>query len=82
MSETLFGGRAIGVDFGFRHIHVQTPVPGWSIEVVETVLDVGDVLTVDQDVVDVSVVASAGISPGGGGAQWQKNGGRGSSDRE
>ena len=70
--KLFLGGCAIGVDFGFRHIHVQTPVPGWSIEVVETVLDVGDVLTFDQDVVDVSVVASAGICPGGRGAQWQK----------
>ena len=71
------GGCAIGVNFGFRQIHVQTPVAGWSIEVVETVLDVEDVLTFDQDVVDVSVVASAGFCPGEG-AQWQKNGGRGS----
>ena len=67
MSEALFGACAIGVDFGFRRIDVQTPVPGWSIEVVATVLDVGDVLTFDQDVVNVSVVASAGICPGGGG---------------
>ena len=66
MSETLFGGCTIGVDFGFGHIHVQTPVPGWPIEVVETVLDVNDVLTSDQDIVNVSVVASAGICPGGG----------------
>ena len=71
------GGCAIGVDFGLRHIHVQSPVPGWPIEVVEAVLDVVDVLTSDQDVVYVGVVASAGIRPGGG-AQWQKNGGRGS----
>ena len=67
MSETLFfGGCANGVDFGLRHIHVQTAVPGWPIEVVETVLDVDDLLTSDQDVIDVSVVASAGICPGGG----------------
>ena len=64
--KLFLGGCAIGVDFGFRHIHVQTPVPGWPIEVVETVLDVGDVLTFDEDVVDLSVVASAGICPGGG----------------
>ena len=60
------------MDFGFRHIHVPTPVPGWPIEVVETVLDVGDVLTFDQDVVDLSVVASAGICPGGGGGTVAK----------
>ena len=60
------GGCAIGVDFGFENIHVQTPVPGWRIEVVETVFDVDDVLTFDQDVLDVSVVASAGICPRGG----------------
>ena len=75
--KLFLGGCAIGVDFGVGHIHVQTPVPGWPIEVVETVLDVDDVLTSDQDVIDVGVVASAGICPGGG-AQWQKNGGRGS----
>ena len=73
--KLFLGGCAIGVDFGLRHIHVQTPVPGWPIEVVETFVDVDDVLTSDQDVVDVGVVASAGICPGGG-AQWQKNGGR------
>ena len=75
--KLFLGGCAIGVDLGFRHIHVQAPVPGWPIEVVETVLDVDDILTFDQDVVNVSVVASAGICPGGG-AQWQKNGGGGS----
>ena len=76
--KLFLGGCAIGVDFGLRYIDVQSPVPGWPIEVVETVLDVVDVLISDQDVVDVGVVASAGICPGGGGAQWQKNGGRGS----
>ena len=74
--NSFWGGCAIGVDFGFRHIHVQTPVPGRPIEVVETVLDVDDILTFDQDVVDVSVVASAGICPGGGGGtvanKWWK----------
>ena len=76
--NSFWGAVPLAVDFGFRHIHVQTPVPGWPIEVVGTVLDVDNVLTFDQDVVDVSVVASAGICAGGGGAQWQKNGGRGS----
>ena len=70
--KLFLGGCAIGVDFGLRHIHVQSPVPGWPIEVVETVLDVDDVLTSDQDVVDVSVVASAGICPGGGGTVAKK----------
>ena len=70
--KLLLGGCAIGVDFGFRHIHVQTPVPGWPMEVVETVLDVDDVLTSDQDVVDVSVVASASICLGGGGHSGKK----------
>ena len=65
--KLFFGCCAIGVDFGFGHIHVQTPILGWSIAVVETVLDVGDVLTFDQDVVDVSVVASTGVCPGGEG---------------
>ena len=81
VSETLFGGLSYGPDFGPRHIHVQTPVPCWPIEVVETVLDVDDVLTPDQDVVDVGVVASAGICPGGGagggtpeGGQWRDYG--------
>ena len=70
--KLIFGGCAIGVDFGLRHIHVQTPIPGWPIEVVETVLDIDDVLTSDQDVVDVGVVASAGICPGGGGTVAKK----------
>ena len=70
--KPLLGGCAIGVDFGFRHIHVQTLVPGWPIKVVETVLDVDDVLTFDQDVVDVSVVAIAGFCLGGGGTVAKK----------
>ena len=72
VSELFLGGCAIGVDFGLRHIHVQTPVPGWPIEVVETVLHVDHVLTSDQDVVDVGVMASAGICAGGGGHSGKK----------
>ena len=45
--KLFLGGCAIGVHFGLRHIHVQTPVPGWPFVVVETVLDVDDVLTSD-----------------------------------
>ena len=64
--ELTLGGCAIRVDFGLGHIHVQTPSPGRTIEVVETVLDVDDILTYDEDVVDVSVVACASLCVRGG----------------
>ena len=73
--EFFFGGCANSVDFGFGHVHVQTPSPDRTIEVVETVLDVDDILTFNEDVVDVSVVACASVCLRGG-ALWQKNGRR------
>ena len=64
--EFFLGGCAISVDFGFGHVHVQTASPGRTIEVIETVLDVDDILTFDEDVVDVSVVARASVRARGG----------------
>ena len=64
--EIFLGGCAISVDFGFGYLHVQTPSPRRSIEVVETVLDVDVSLTCDEDVVNVRVVACASVCARGG----------------
>ena len=52
--EFFLGGCATSMDFGFGHVHVQTPSPGRTIAVVETVLAVDNILTIDEDVVDGS----------------------------